>query len=180
MLLQLSRIVANLSSGEFMKSIKTMCLLIGGLALCGVSLAGEATLGANDQPIHDAARIGNGQQVSALLKAQPAVRDQRTVQGSAPLHLAATNPDLSALQALIAAGADPNVRDNEGATPLHLAAYSQNARHARALLEAGSDPYAKTNAGRDPTSMARKAMANEASGVISLWILKGCKAGQPC
>lgn len=162
-----------------MKFLNTVLLLVG-LSVCVAGLAEELSASGRDQPIHDAARTGSGAQVAALLKAQPAARDQRTAQGSTPLHLAATNPDLSALQTLIAAGADPNARDNDGTMPLHLAAYSQNARHARLLLEAGADPYAKTNAGRDPTSMARKAMANEASGVISLWILKGCKAGKPC
>ena len=48
-------------------------------------------LGANDQPIHDAARVGNGQDVTVILKAQPAARDVRTSQGSTPLHLAATD-----------------------------------------------------------------------------------------
>ena len=38
----------------------------------------------------------------------------------------------------------------------------------------------KTHAGRDALSMARKNMANEVAGVISLWVLKGCKAGKPC
>ncbi|WP_153144581.1 ankyrin repeat domain-containing protein [Dechloromonas sp. H13] len=148
--------------------------------LFAVPAHAQQVLGANDQPIHDAARVGNGQEVGAILKAQPAARDARTAQGSTPLHLAATNPDITALKVLIAAGADPNARDGEGATPLHMAAYTQNARHAQLLLEAGADPYAKTNAGRDPTSMARKVMANEAAGVISLWILKGCQAGKPC
>lgn len=137
-------------------------------------------LGANDQPIHDAARIANGKDIEVLLKAQANARDVRTSQGSTPLHLAATNPDISALKALLAAGADPNARDGDGATPLHMAAYTQNAKHAQLLLEAGSDPYAKTNIGRDPTSMARKVMANEAAGVISLWILKGCQPKKPC
>ncbi len=153
----------------------------GGLVILLCAPVGAAeTLGANDQPIHDAARLGSGEAVAKLLKENPAARDARTQLGWTPLHLAATNPDISALKALIAAKADPNARDNEGATPLHMAAYTQNAKHARLLLEAGSDPTLKTNAGRDPTSMARKAMANEASGVISLWILKGCQAGKPC
>ena len=97
-------------------------------------------LGANDQPIHDVARVGNGQDVTVILKAQPAARDVRAAQGSTPLHLAATNPDISALKALLAAGADPNARDGEGATPLHMAAYTQNAKHSQLLLEAGADP----------------------------------------
>lgn len=162
----------------------TICRFFAVVATALVVLAApvqaDQVLGANDQPIHDAARMGSGKDVVVILKAQPAARDLRTSQGSTPLHLAATNPDISALKALLAAGADPNARDGEGATPLHMAAYTQNAKHAQLLLEAGADPYAKTNAGRDPTSMARKVMANEAAGVISLWILKGCQAGKPC
>jgi ankyrin repeat protein len=137
-------------------------------------------LGANDQPIHDAARLGSGKDVEKILKANPAMRDVRTQHGSTPLHLAATNPDLSALKVLIAAGADVNARDSEGLTPLHMTAYTQNAKQAELLLQAGSDPFAKTNSGRDPTSLARKTRSDEVSGVISLWILKGCKAGKPC
>ncbi|MBI2307436.1 MAG: ankyrin repeat domain-containing protein [Rhodocyclales bacterium] len=166
---------------------RTLIPLLFGLLLSPV-LAQEAgrvapaaaVLGANDQPIHDAARLGSGKDVEKILKAAPAMRDARTQHGSTPLHLAATNPDISALKALLAAGADVNARDSEGLTPLHMTAYTQNARHAELLLQAGADPYAKTNAGRDPTSMARKTRSDEVSGVISLWILKGCKAGKPC
>ena len=142
--------------------------------------ASSAVIGANDQPIHDAARLGSGKDVEKILKADPAMRDARTQHGSTPLHLAATNPDVSALKALIAAGADVNARDSEGLTPLHMTAYTQSARQAELLLQAGADPFAKTNNGRDPTSMARKTRSDEVSGVISLWILKGCKAGKPC
>ena len=158
----------------------SVCCLAFVLTLTGMAQGGELQALSADQPIHDAARVGSGADVAAQLKAQPASRDQRTQQGSTPLHLAATNPDTSALKALIAAGADCNARDLDGLTPLHMAAYTQNARHARLLLECGADPYAKTNAGRDPTSMARKTMSNEVAGVISLWILKGCVAGKPC
>lgn len=155
--------------------------ILAALLLCtALSAAADATLGANDHPIHDLARLEGRQAIEAMLQKDPAARDRRTVQGSTPLHLAAANPDLSALQALLDAGADPNARDGEGATPLHIAAYTQNARHAQRLLEAGADPLAKTNAGRDTTSMARKAMAHEVAGVISLWILKGCQARKPC
>ncbi len=133
-----------------------------------------------DLPIHDAARTGSGQAVQSLLAADAKMRDARTALGSQPLHLAAMNPDLSAMQALLRAGANPNARDNEGATPLHMAAYASRAKHARLLLEAGADPLAKTDNGRDATAMARKVKADEAAGVISLWILMGCKAGKPC
>ena len=162
-----------------MTGISSWSSLVLASLLLALPAQAQEVLGANDQPIHDAARIGSGKDVTSILT-QPGARDVRTAQGSTPLHLAATNPDISALTALLAAGADPNARDGDGATSLHMAAYTQNAKHAQLLLEAGADPYAKTNAGRDPTSMARKVMANEAAGVISLWILKGCQAGKPC
>ena len=149
-------------------------------ALTVMDAASAQTLGAHDQPIHDAARLGSGAEVQAILKADPAMRDARTPNGATPLHLAATNPDITSLKVLIAAGADANAKDHDGLTPLHMAAYTQRSPQAQLLLEAGADPHAKSNAGRDTTSMARKAMANEVAGIISLWILKGCKAGKPC
>lgn len=154
--------------------------LLAGLTLAWVLPVRAQVLGANDQPIHDAARLGSGAQVQTILKATPAARDARTALGSTPLHLAATNPDSSALKALLAAGADVNARDNDGATPLHMAAYTLRSANAQLLLEGGADVSIKTHAGRDPMSMARKNMANEVAGVISLWVLKGCKAGKPC
>lgn len=150
------------------------------MALAVVPAARGQVLGAHDQPIHDAARLGTGAEVQAILKANPAARDARTILGVTPLHLAATNPDVSALKALIAAGADANAKDNDGLTPLHMAAYTQRAPNAQLLLDAGADPTVKSHAGRDPLSMARKAMAHEVAGIVSLWILKGCKAGKPC
>lgn len=142
--------------------------------------AEEAGLGQNDRPIHDAARQGQADEVIRLLKADASQRDARSNLGSTPLHLAATNPDPGPLKVLVAAGADVNARDSEGATPLIMAVYASHAENVRLLLEAGADYKLKTNGGRDAGSMGRKVMANEAVGVLSLWILKGCKAGQPC
>jgi uncharacterized protein len=143
-------------------------------------LSGVAEVTSYDHAIHDAARFGSGSDVRRLLKADPKQRDVRTAMGSTPLHLAATNPDLSAMKALIEAGADVMARDNDGATPLHMAAYSSRPKNTQLMLEAGADPMAKTDNGRDAGSMARKVKADEAAGVISLWVLKGCKAGKPC
>lgn len=158
-----------------------IALFIGiGVVALPVSAEEPVTLGTNDEPIHDAARLGKAKDIEKILKTTPAARDARTTHGSQPVHLAAANPDPSALRALLAAGADANARDLEGLTPLHLAAYTQNSKTAQLLLDAGGDPKAKSNAGRDVLSMARKAMANEAAGIISLWILKGCQPKKPC
>ncbi len=74
-------------------------------------------------------------------------------------------------------GADVNAKDAEDFTPLHMAAFHREAAYALELLEAGADVSAKTVSGRTPLSMAEKARADETSGVISLWILKGCGIG---
>lgn len=151
--------------------------LAGFLLLIGSAVAQVPN---GELPIHLAAKEGSGSDVAVLLKAAPAARDARSQLGSTPLHFAATNPDRTAMKVLLAAGADPNARDADGATPLHMAAYASRAPNAQILLEAGSDPLLKNNQGRDATAMARKVKADEAAGVISLWILKGCKAGKPC
>jgi hypothetical protein len=84
------------------------------------------------------------------------------------------------LKALLAAGADVNARDKEDNTPLHMAAYADKSENARLLLEAGADADAKSAGGRTPLSLARKSRADETAGIISLWVLKGCKPGKPC
>lgn len=149
-------------------------------AFCLATSASAAELAAGEQAIHIAAKEGTGEQVKKLLSADPALRDVRSPLGSTPLHLAATNPDRSAMTVLLAAGADPNARDNDGSTPILMAAYASKAANCQQLLEAGADPLIKNNFGRDATAMARKVKADEAAGVISLWVLKGCKSGKLC
>lgn len=167
--------------------MKTSSLLVRGLcaaALClamPLALATEANIGMHELPIHDAARLGTRADVERILKDNPAMRDVPTVTlGSTPLHFAALNVDSGPLQALLAAGAKVNVRDKNGATPLHMAAFATRTEHAKLLLRAGADPYLRTDAGRDVMSMARKVRADEVAGIVSLWILKGCKAGMEC
>jgi ankyrin repeat protein len=157
-------------------------LLLPLLLLCaaGTARPAEPTLGMNELPIHDAARAGTRAEVEKLLKADPALRDARTGMGSTPLHYAALNLDPGPLAALIAAGADVNARDKEGNTPLHMAAFATRLEQTKLLLAAGADVNAKNELGRDPLSLARKVRADEVAGVISLWVLKGCKPRVAC
>lgn len=162
------------------KTLIHIMLLCACALLPGISLAADAPLGMNEQPIHDAARMGNRQQMESILKTTPQARDARSPLGITPLHYAAMNEDSGPLKALLAAGAAVNVRDGEGRTPLHMAAFSTRTANAKLLLEGGADPTLKTDAGRDVLSMARKVRADELAGIVSLWILKGCQAGKPC
>lgn len=155
-------------------------LFLRALALILIAAAAPLKASRADQPIHERARKGTGEEVAGILKVSPALRDARAGLGMMPIHLAATNPDSGALKVLIAAGADVNAKDDEGTTPLHLAAFANKIEAAKLLLDAGADVNAKTAAGRTPLSMARKARADELAGLISLWILRGCKPGAHC
>ncbi len=150
--------------------------------LWGLTFVAQAqtTLGANEPPIFDAARLGTAAETDKILKATPAMRDARNQLGATPLHLAATNSDIGPLKTLLAAGADVMARDKDDLTPLHMAAYADKFEHARLLLEAGADIDAKSAGGRTPMSLARKSRADQTAGVMSLWVLKGCKPGKPC
>ena len=162
------------------KLARRILLILPCLAIAATSTAADAPIGMNEQPIHDAARLGKRADVERILKATPAARDARTPLGITPLHYAAMNADEGPLTTLLAAGAGVNARDGEGRTPLHMAAFSTRTANAKLLLEAGADPAAKTDAGRDVLSMARKVRADELAGIVSLWLLKGCQPGKPC
>jgi ankyrin repeat protein len=151
------------------------------VALNGQTVCAEPVLGMNELPIHDAARMGTQADVERILKADPAMRDvPNQGLGSTPLHLAALNVDSGPLKALIAARANVNARDKNDATPLHMAAFATRSEHAKLLLNAGADPLLKTVEGRDVASMARRVRADEVAGIISIWLLKGCKPGKAC
>jgi ankyrin repeat protein len=68
------------------------------LVLSTIACAAEPTLGMNEQPIHDAARLGKRPDVEAILKATPKARDARTPLGITPLHYAAMNEDSGPLE----------------------------------------------------------------------------------
>ena len=73
------------------------------------------------------------------------------------LHEAIAQYDPSAAEALIAAGADPNLRDSHDRTPLHVAVTSFGLRKLdvmRLLLVKGADPNLRDDAGASPLDEA--------------------------
>jgi ankyrin repeat protein len=76
--------------------------------------------------------------------------------GQPPLWYAASmprRPDL--MDAILRAGANPNIQDYEGNTPLHVAVERGNAELVDMLFRAGANPFITNNAGRTPIDAAR-------------------------
>ena len=75
--------------------------------------------------------------------------------GITPLHIAAKWGHTSAIDSLLAGGANPNAKKDrddyllvaDGGTPLHVAAYHGHDRAIVSLLAGGADPNAKTSMG---------------------------------
>ena len=70
--------------------------------------------------------------------------------GAGTLIDAVYNEDLAAVQALIAGGADVNMRKEDGSTPLHTAVFVCNIEIVKVLLAAKADVNAKDDKGQTP------------------------------
>ncbi len=98
----------------------------------------------------------------ALLRANPRLAHERGTNGNTLLNLAvsfasrpARQDGLSAIEALLAAGADVNEANDRGSTPLHQAAYSNRPQVAGLLLARGASLDAEAHgAGGTPLIFA--------------------------
>ncbi len=85
-------------------------------------------------PIHEAARLGDVEQIKFLLKSFPDLIAATDEKGMTPLHIAAANKQFSAVQALVGVRAKVNARNDIGQTPLHLAARAGDLRTVQLML----------------------------------------------
>jgi ankyrin repeat protein len=76
-----------------------------------------------------------------LLRAHPEIAKVRGTNGNTLLNLAGSRKcDLRFIDALLAAGADPNEPNDRGWTPLHQAGYGNQVELAAKLIAAGANP----------------------------------------
>jgi uncharacterized protein len=120
------------------------------------------------RPLEIAAFFGHPDAVALLLeRGGSADGDGENTFHIRPLHAAAAASSLEAVNALLHAGADPNVRQNGGFTPLHAAAHRDDVELARALLAHGADPELATDDGRTAADIAAGDGSDRVSALLA-------------
>lgn len=109
-------------------------------------------------PLALAAFFSNASAFDRLL---PLTRDvnvrARNPQQVAPLHAACARRNIGMVEALLRAGADPNLTQSGGFTPLQAPAQHGDAALAGLLLLFGADPSQKNDKGETAADLARTA-----------------------
>ena len=114
-------------------------------------LAAGASLDARDNnlttPLHEAAFYCNLSIVNFLLSSKGVDVNARDKDGATALHQCADVPysDAATTNALLAAGADPNICNSLGETSLHVAAKLCDVEMAKALIKARVNIHAREN-----------------------------------
>jgi ankyrin repeat protein len=142
------------------------------LILCGsaAAWAGDTpavATGAPPPPLITAVRNRDSDKVLELLAAQPRVDvNQRSVDGTTALHWAVYNNDIALVDRLLAAGANPNARNDYNSTPLVEAAVVGNVDVIRKLLKAGADVESPNADGQTALMVIARSNNVEAAKVL--------------
>jgi ankyrin repeat protein len=114
------------------------------------------------QPLGLAAFFGHLPLVELFLERGVQVNSaSHNEQAVMPLNSAAAGGHFEVARALLAAGADPNARQEGGFTPLHSAAQNGLPDLVRLLLSYGADSQARTTDGRTPADLVSDAGKTE-------------------
>jgi ankyrin repeat protein len=113
----------------------------------------------------------DAQAVRDTLTRAPAIVNARGPDGATPLMYAALYGDADLLRAMLAAGGNPNLRNDMGASALLWAI--EDLEKVRVLLDAGADVNAASNFGRTPLGLASS--RPDATEMVRLLLARGAK-----
>src|SRR5688572_20089356 len=122
-------------------------------------------------PIHDIAAAGDCKKLKALLKKRANLAYERDGQGRTPLHYAAQEGRLAAVQLLVSATGDAGPEDAQGWMPLHVAALTgQEDTVALLLKKQPQINFATKDKGWTPLHLA---IGRGHLGMASLLVARG-------
>ena len=130
--------------------MKHLLITIAAVVLVGYGESQQSATTPQEIPIHEAAKLGNIEDVKRLL-ADGANVNAKNDNGSTPLHNAVWIGRKEVAELLIANGADVNAKEDEnGISPLHWAVKEGHKEIIELLIDKGADVNAKSVLGRTP------------------------------
>ncbi len=114
----------------------------------------QADLMAVGYPIHEAARVGDVEQIKFLFKSSPDLVNATDEKGMTPLHIAAGKKQTNAAHVLLALGAKVDARADSGLTPLHIAVRRGDTDMTRLLLANRASASARDSFDTSPLLLA--------------------------
>ena len=110
---------------------------------------------ANMADLHQAARHGDVAEIRRLVAAGVDVNEvDEAYGGETPLHIAAYNGHVEAVQTLVQLSAGIEAKNVNGATPLHYAAIDGEVEAVKTLVQLSANIEAKTASGATPLHLA--------------------------
>lgn len=113
-------------------------------------------------PIHEAARVGDVEQIKFLYKNSPYLVDATDQKGLTPLHVAAANRQFGVALTLIGLRAKVNAKSTGGQTPLHVSVRNGDVSITGLLLTNRAEVDARDNFGNTPLLIALQSADAEA------------------
>jgi ankyrin repeat protein len=122
----------------------------------------------------DAIRLQDAQTIDRLLREHPGALKAHGRGGTTPLMYAALYGDAALLDRMLAAGADPNIRNDAGATALMWAL--DDIHKVRTLLDRGAEVNVRSTLGRTPLLLASAQI--ESTAVVRLLLERGSRPSE--